>query len=43
MLWGKLTKSYISDVQSFGMQIICTQRYDRGINILPMSHKAIQQ
>jgi len=43
MLWGKLTESYISDVQSFGMQVICMQRYDRGINILPMSHKAIQQ
>lgn len=43
MLWGKLTESCISDVQSFGTQIICIQRYDRVINILPMSHKAIQQ
>jgi hypothetical protein len=33
----------ISDVQSFGMQIICTQRNDHVINILPMSHTAIQQ
>jgi hypothetical protein len=43
MLWGKLTESYISDVQSFGMQIICMKRCDSVINILPVSHKAIQQ
>jgi len=42
MLWRKLTGSCMSDVQSFRMQIFCTQRNDHVINILPMSHKAIQ-